>query len=102
MNEGDELEKLPLSARQMSLDLHLLVRAVEGGEPLDLNVYVLDIAADREAHVWPITVCIQPSGGPTKAESWETAFDLTPLGAATLRDFLDFLVRTKPWLPELP
>jgi hypothetical protein len=98
MNDSGELEKLPISARQMSLDLHLLVRSVEGGGPLDLNVYVLDIAADREAHVWPITVCIQPSGGPTK----ETAFDLTPLGAATLRDFLDFLVRTKPWLPELP
>jgi hypothetical protein len=84
----------------MSIEMKLAVRSAETGGQLDMRVYVLDLYGDEEAHVWPITVCIEPRGGPTKEDSWETAFDLTPTDAATLRDYLDLLLRIKPWLPS--
>ena len=70
--------------------------ALGHGEAYRLEVYVMDLLGDTEAQMAPITVGIAPSDA-NPDEEFETSFDLTPSDAEALRDFLDLLLRTKPW-----
>jgi hypothetical protein len=85
----------------LSLELTMRVRSALADGMLRVVVYVLDLFGDTEAQSRPITVGISHATRDPDHEH-EIAFDLTPSEAEALRDYLDFLLYTKPWLEQRP